>query len=577
MRLTRVGMRGYRGQLVFIHMFGSFRKHQKWIWILGVIIIIPSFVVFFSPDARLKGGGGGGQATGNYGSVNGKPISLPAYRKSYQETRLSYFFRGNGKWPDNDEATSRNLERDTVFRILLIDKMNDLDIHVSDAAAARMAKERIGNYPLANFDKDFLAPHGVSLEDFERFLRHEAGIQQLVNVAASSAKLMNPSEAEVLWKKEHQDVQSSVAVFNYSNYLASVPVNPTNISTFYSNRMATYRIPERTVLAYIPFAATNFLVKADEQISKMTNFNALVDEEYIKRGTNAVVKTADGKVDEAASKKKIREEIREVFAMREARKAASDFGNELMDKAAKGPQTVQVFTNFAAEKGYKALLTPPFDRQEGLADTNFPSAFETKGLTLTTTEPISFSPILGEHAVFLIALDHKIPSELPAFDKIRDKVTADYKKQNAQDLARKAGNSFHIALTNGLAQKKTFEQVAKESNVKFTKLPPFSQVSQTVPEVEEAGANLQTLKRLAMDVNPGQSSPFIPTQEGGLVFYMDKRLPVDENKMKADMPEFLARLRLYRQNEAFNQWFRKQAEQAKITLPPHETKTASAQ
>ena len=80
-----------------------------------------------------------------------------------------------------------------------------------------------------------------------------------------------------------------------------------------------------------------------------------------------------------------------------------------------------------------------------------------------------------------------------------------------------------------------------------------------------------------MDINPGQASPFIPSQEGGLVFYVSKRLPVDEVKMKADMPEFLARLRLYRQNEAFNQWFRKQAEQAKITLPPRETKTASAQ
>jgi hypothetical protein len=128
-----------------------------------------------------------------------------------------------------------------------------------------------------------------------------------------------------------------------------------------------------------------------------------------------------------------------------------------------------------------------------------------------------------------------------------------------------------------LAQKKTFDQVAKENNVKTVKLPPFSQTTTTLPEAEDSGANLQTVKRLAMDINPGQASPFIPNQEGGLVFYVSKRLPVDEVKMKADMPEFLARLRLYRQNEAFNQWFRKQAEQAKITLPPRETKTASAQ
>ena len=51
-------------------MFGSFRRHQKWIWLLGVIVIIPSFVIFFSPEAKYSGRG----ATGSrVAIVNGKP------------------------------------------------------------------------------------------------------------------------------------------------------------------------------------------------------------------------------------------------------------------------------------------------------------------------------------------------------------------------------------------------------------------------------------------------------------------------------------------------------------------------
>ena len=62
-------------------MFGSFRKHQKWIWILGVIVIIPSFVIFFSPDAKWAGGAGGENY--NLGSIRGEPIKLNEFRPAF--------------------------------------------------------------------------------------------------------------------------------------------------------------------------------------------------------------------------------------------------------------------------------------------------------------------------------------------------------------------------------------------------------------------------------------------------------------------------------------------------------------
>jgi hypothetical protein len=559
-------------------MFGSFRKHQQWIWIVVAAVTILSFVVFFSPDAKWKTGSGTSKdAGGNFGTIDGKPIGAREYNDSYRETLISHFLRANGKWPDRDEQTQRSLERDTVVRVFLKRKMIDLDVHVSDAAAASLSEQRIGRYQRATVEKDLLAQQGLNWSDFERFWKHEAGLMQLMNVAGVSAKLMNPSEAETLWKKEHQEIASEMAVFNATNYISSVVANPEELGRFYTNRMATYRIPERTVVNYVPFTPSNFFAKADERINKMTNFNAAVDEQFSKRGTNDLVRTADGKVDETGTKAKIRDEIREIIALQEARKAAAEFGNELLDKANKGQSSLQLFTSFAAAKGYTTKKTEPFDRQTGLSDTNFPSEFENRAFNLSAAEPISFSPIVGEKGVYLIALDHKVPSELPPLDKIKDKVAADYKKFTAGNLARQAGDAFYKALTNGLAQKKTFEEVCKQTNAKLVKLPPFSSQTQALPEAENVGVNPQMLKRLAMDVNPGHSSKFEPTAEGGLVYYVEKRLPVDEAKLKAELPEFLSRLRVYRQNEAFNAWFRKQAEQAKLQGPQHDTKTASAQ
>ena len=78
-------------------MFGSFRKHQQWIWILGVIVIIPSFVIFFSPDAKWNRGFRGGAEKADLGSFNGKPIQRDDYIAANRETKINYFMRTGGR------------------------------------------------------------------------------------------------------------------------------------------------------------------------------------------------------------------------------------------------------------------------------------------------------------------------------------------------------------------------------------------------------------------------------------------------------------------------------------------------
>ena len=46
-----------------------------------------------------------------------------------------------------------------------------------------------------------------------------------------------------------------------------------------------------------------------------------------------------------------------------------------------------------------------------------------------------------------------------------------------------------------------------------------------------------------------------------MIVYVKARLPLDETKLKTDLPAFTAMLRQYRQNDAFNEWFRKNAEE----------------
>ena len=545
-------------------MFGTIRRHQNWLWLIIIAVIIVSFVIFFSPDAKWAGSSRSASRV-NLGSIDGRPIGHDEFMEAFAESKLNEFFRNTGgKWPGNDEAVQQNLQRNAIYRVLLVKKLKELDIKVSETAVARMAHDRIGDYPLANFAKDHLENGGVTIEDFERFMRHEAGIQQLVGVAALSAKMLNPQEAEILYRKENQEVAAEVALFSSSNYLDKVTVTPAAVGQFYTNRLAAYKLPERIQVSYVEFSASNFLADADKQIAQATNFNANIDEYYLKQGTNYFKDTNGVALSEGGAKQKIRQEIRDNYALKAGHRKASEFGNSLIEQPQ--PNRADNLDKLAAASGLTVKVSPPFDRVKGLEELDFPATFRQKALALTKEDPIQFVPIVGERAVYLIALKNKIPSEQQSFEKVKEKAAADYKNSQALDLARRAGQTFQSIATNGLANKRTFSELAVEAKAKVLAVPPFSPTTTSLPGWDEK-ISLRLLQNYASELEPGKVSNFIPQPDGGILVYLREKLAIDVAKMQKELPDFLNRLRVYRQNEAFNQWFRKQIEQSKLVVP----------
>ena len=554
-------------------MFGTFRRHQQWIWILGVVVIIPSFVIYFSPGSG-RGGGRGGKMPGvDLGAFNGRPIERDDYLPALRETKLNYFMRSGGReWPANDENSNRNMQRDAIFRLFLLDKIKDLDIHVSEQAVARTARDRLGDFPPDKFERDVLSQQGLTLEDFERYMHHEVAIQQLMSVAAATARMLTPREAESLFRKENEQVATEVAGFWATNYLSKVQVSPDAISKYYSNHLSSYRIPERIQVSYIEFGPSNFLAEAEKEINQKTNLNTFAEGEYLRRGGTNTFKDTNGvPLSEKVAREQIKQETLTHFALMSARRKAAEFGNKLLDQK---QQTLQTFEKLAAAEGYPVKISPPFSAMQGLDDTNFPPAFTEKALTLKKENPIFYAPIPGEHAIYLLALKTNLASELPSLEKIRDKVTADYKRSEALTLARNEGRSFHGIVTNGLAQKKTFDQLCAQANLKPIVVPPFAASTNAIAGLDER-ITFRTLVSDAFELKPGQAGEFKPAQEGGFIVYVKERIPVSDAQVKAELPEFFGKLRIYRQNEAFNDWFRREAEQARLTLPKSQTEVSA--
>jgi hypothetical protein len=529
-------------------------------WMVIIAATIITFV-YWGAGPNKSNPGGGGRV--NLGSIGGEQVTPGDYYNALHEMYLRYFFNTGGRqWPDRDaKQAGFDVQRETYFRLLLIKRERDLNIHVSDAAVRQAASEILrslgrGNaIPLDIFETQVLrsSPLNPPLTagDFERFIRHDLGIQQLIATVGLSGRLVTPQEARAVYAREHEELSTEAVFFSASNYLAAVTTAPDAVAQFYTNRMADYRLNERVQVSYVAFGLSNHLAQAEEELAK-TNLAELVEANYRQLGTNYY---PDAKSPEEA-KDRIRKEMIRRRAMGIARTKASEFAVGLFDMK---PVRAENLETRAQSNGLAAGVSTPFASREWPKDIEVGADFTKAAFTLTADEPFA-GPLDGADAAYVIALNRRLPSEVPPLERIRDQVTADYKLSQALAQARQAGEGFFKALTNGLAQGKTFADVCTETKARPVLVPPFSISTRELPEVENH-ASLEEFKQAAFTVAYGRPNQFVPTDEGGFVVFVHARLPLDEARTQAELPAFTGNLRQRRQNDAFNLWFRKQIEQ----------------
>src|SRR6185437_6315792 len=216
-------------------MLGQIRRHQKWLWAVIATLTIISFVYFLDPTTGRRGGGrsifSGG--SGAVGYINGRAISAEEYAQAECDSRLQYLFSA-GRWPEEDENSRQffDLEPRTQQRLFFIEKLNDLNIEVNDEAVAdwiahahAFADRNTGAFKLGAYQEfvQTALPRGrVTENEFRAFVRHQAGIEQMVALAGLSGDLVTPREAEAIYRQENEQLATEAVFFPASNYLASV-------------------------------------------------------------------------------------------------------------------------------------------------------------------------------------------------------------------------------------------------------------------------------------------------------------------------------------------------------------------
>ena len=540
-------------------MFGTIRKHQSWLWFIIIAVMVISMVVWQNQLGKNGNGQGG---SGNFGSIDNKAITASEFQAVQNETALMYYLRA-GEWPGSSTASAGfDLERESYQRLFLLRRLDEYNIHTDSDSVAKLAGvvlRQVGkgeNVPMDAFVEQILKPKGISAEDFQHFLEHDLGIQQLVAMVGTSGKLVTPAEIQSLYIQEYQELAVDAVFFSVTNYLAKVPEPGAEaLSQFYTNQQATYREPDQMQVSYVFFNATNFMPDAEKQLG--TNVNRMAEEAMLRLGTNGL---RYGKTAEEA-KAKIRELLIHDAAISNANAKAIIFQNELVDKKATN------LSALAKEKGLEVMVTKPFDKEYGPSELNLGGSYAAANFfQRTAEEPFESEPLPGMDGVYVIAYNKMIPSRIPPLDEIHARVVTDYKNTQAMRLAQMNGRVFSQTATNEIAQGKTFAAICTATRVNPVELPPFSLSTETLPQVEDP-SELSTFKQVTFSTPVGKVSNFVLARDGGFVVHVRQRLPIDEAKMKTNLPQFSDAVRQRRQSEAFELWFNREGSEALSKIP----------
>jgi len=526
-------------------MFGTMRKHSTAMWVVIIFVVVVSFVFWGSQTGRY----GNDVRRGDYGTIGGERLTVEKFNATAREVYLKYF-ANTGEWPGKDAKNSGfDPDRETFYRLFLLSKAKEFNLRVKNSVVAQTANNILGGANLAAFESQILTPQGFTAADFERYVRNEVIIQELASLLGASGLMVTPEDARATYTREHQEFSVQTVAFLAVGQLPQVTVSTQTVAQFYTNQLARYRLPERVQVSYVAFAISNHLVEAEAELVR-TNFTEIIEANYKRLGTNYF---KDAKTPEEA-KAKVRENVIRQQAALLAEKDAKDFSNAL----AAGEPKVENLQTLAKDKGLTVGLTEPFNREDGPKDLSVGPGFIQAAFRLTSEEPFT-RPVRGNDAIYVLAFNRRLPSELPSFESIQAQVTTDCRYEQAVALAHAAGAAFIGTLTNGLAQGKTFSELCIAAKLKPVLLPPVSLSTRSLPEIEQ-DMPLGQFKQVLLGTPVGKVSPLLPTRDGGVLIYVRSTLPLDEEKMKTDLPAFTAYLRQVRMNDAFNEWFRHHAE-----------------
>ncbi len=540
-------------------MFATIRKNQKWLLWVIISVIIVTFVIFFTPEANNMLGGA---TKVDYGSIEGKPVTEGEFEQGRIESGLVYRL-STGSWPGDAGARGPEFEVVTASlqRVALLKLIEQFDIHADDNAVVTWIRR---NFTDADntFNKGFydqflatnLKPRGIDEELFHEFIKHQVAIGELQNVMAASGSFYTQSEAKADFGRQFKSRTTEAVFLSTTNYLPQVKVDTNAVKLFFTNSIARYREPAKAQATYVTFPNSNYTAQAEAKLAEIEDLDKDLEAAYEARGTNSFFGDDGKPLSKEDAIAEIKSDEADRIAHLEARKAANDLLTKLYALQEEQKNLFETnLVSLAKEAGLTTQVTAPFDASLGPIEVDFSARnpFASSVFALSAGNAVSLEPVRGQSAVYVVALNKRIPSQTPKFETKAEQVTEDYKDSEANRLMREAGTKLYDQLTKATGEGKSFSDAAKEAGQTAITFPAIGQRDRTQADIAKY-VSYQNYAGTAFQTDVGQVSRYATVGDTGYLVYVKEEAGPSEEQLAEELPDFIDMNRQSRESAAFN-------------------------
>ena len=506
-------------------MIKILRKHRNWLMIVIAILALPFCIYFVKTDYSAI-------RPDQFVQIYGRSVSMVEARR---DSRLFELARNLGMIDFLQDMVAGTTKRDASKEEVYAQFAVNLIVlrHEAERLGIQPAQSEIldvvrglpvfrgeSGFDTKKYDdvtSNLLSPNGFSEAQIEELARNQIcldRIKQLLSAAVSLAESESKSDYEQIYGKSFVTVVRLRAV----DFAKEVKVTDDDIRKYYEAHKAELKTEEKRKIEFVNLALT------DEQ-KKLTG----------KERIDALQKLAD---------------------------RANDFTQALLEKgvsfqqvAAKFQLPIQATGEFAASAPDPKLKSDP---QLG------PAAF-----SLTVQEPNS-DPIQTPDGFCILHLAGIAEARPLTIDEAKSKIVDAIKTTREREMVSAKGTLASQTLREGLKSGEPLSfALEKAGRLKAEKVEPFIladdlDVKSDKPKNEPPDTML--IRNAAAQVQPGEVSDFVPTEEGGIIVMLDKREPPDPAKYQQGKAVFEERYLKNKRRIVFYEWLRDRQQEAGVQL-----------
>jgi peptidyl-prolyl cis-trans isomerase D len=252
-----------------------------------------------------------------------------------------------------------------------------------------------------------------------------------------------------------------------------------------------------------------------------------------------------------------------IDALQKLADRATDFTQGLLEKGAD-------FKQVAAKFQVPVQTTGEFS--EGKPDPQLnadPQVGET-AFKLTQQEPNS-DPVQVQDGFYILHLAGINQPRPLTLEEAKPKIVDAIRTQRTREMVMNKGAKAAQDLKAALKTRVPFSTAIGQANLKAEKVEPFMLIEEIEPKTagekpKKEPADMESIKNVAAQLEPGEVSEFIPITDGGLIVYLEKREPPDPAKYEQTRASFDERDLKSKRQVVFYEWLNDRRRDAKVEL-----------